>query len=130
VATSDGDPADAPNDDVGVPFFLLALWCAYGDHPDADTSARYSCASAESGCVMSSRFNFERSNRVPTLHPPQLAWTGFASWCQTDAFCSDLCRLFWRLESGNFHLIYPGAAMACMFAPSNHAVAIQIPIAV
>ena len=65
-----------------------------------------------------------------TLNPSKLAWIGIASWCQTGVFCPGLCRLLWFFGSGKHHLSYPGAAMACMFASSNNAVAIQIPIAV
>ena len=105
------------NDVVRRGLFLFALWCAYGDHPDADASARYSCASTGSGCVMSSRFNFKRSDRVPTLHQSQSVWIGFALWCQTGAFCSDRFRLFWRFGSGKHHLIYPGRRHVCIIKP-------------
>jgi hypothetical protein len=79
---------------------------------------------------MSFRFIFERSNRVPTLHSAQLAWSGMASWCQAGGFCLDHCRMFWCFGSGERYLICPGATIVTMFASSNHAVAIQIPIAV
>jgi hypothetical protein len=79
---------------------------------------------------MSCQFIFERLNRVPTLHPAQLAWTNIASWCQVGGFCSDRFRQLWRFGLVNHHLNCPGIAMACMFASLNHTVAIQIPIAV
>jgi hypothetical protein len=78
---------------------------------------------------MNLRFILERLNRVPTLHSPQLAWTGIASWCQAGGFCSDRGRLHLHLASVNHHLNCPGAAMASMFGSLNHAAAIQIPIA-
>jgi len=79
---------------------------------------------------MNSRVHSECSDRAPTLHPSQLAWIGFASWCQTGGFCSNHCRLFWLFGSGKYHLSYPGVIVPSMFASSNYAVAIQIPIAV
>jgi hypothetical protein len=78
---------------------------------------------------MSLRFIFERLNRLPTLHSPQLAWTGIASWCQAGGFYSDRFSLFWHFGLVNHHLNCPGAAMASMFGSLNHVAAIQIPIA-
>ena len=78
---------------------------------------------------MSFRFIIERLTRVPTLHSPQLAWTGISSWCQVGGFCSDRFRQLWRFGLVNHHLNCPGAAMASMFGSLNHAAGIQIPIA-
>jgi hypothetical protein len=79
---------------------------------------------------MSSRFSFEPSNRVPTVNASQLAWIGFASGCQPGGFCFDRHHLIWRFGSGKHQQIYQLATIACVFASSNHALAIQIPIAV